>query len=226
MRDLRKFLKSLPLPCAVFVANDHPAERVISEATALGLSIPEELSILGVDNYEPICEYTTPKLSSVKPDFRRGGNLAALLLAAAIRDRSHFRGSRIRHYGTLQIVRRESTQISLTGGKNPEVAEALKLIRNRACEGLTAEDVLATFSCSRTSAAARFRATTGQSILEEIHAVRLDRVKAMLSDRNRQLKTITEFCGFRSQSTLRKFFLRETGVTMTKWRKQHLSSNF
>lgn len=220
VHELRQFLRKLPTPCAVFVANDHPAERVIAEAAFLGLSIPDELSVLGVDDYAPICEHTAPPLSSVKPDFRRGGNLAALLLAAAIRDKSRFRGPRIRRYGTLQVVRRDSTRIFSRKGDCPEVAEALKLIRNRACDGLTAEEVMATFSCSRTTAAAKFRTATGHSILDEIHAVQLDRVKAMLSDRDRQLKTISDFCGFKNPNSLRKFFLRETGLTMSAWRRQ------
>ena len=35
----------------------------------------------------PFCEHAKPTLSSVKPDFRRGGELAAILLSAQIRDK-------------------------------------------------------------------------------------------------------------------------------------------
>ena len=217
IRDLRSFLKRLPMPCAVFVSNDHPAEKVITEAKILGLRIPEQLAVLGVDDYEPICEYTKPRLSSVKPDFRRGGNLAALMLIAVLRDGRRFRGDHIRKYGTLQIIRRESTRI-MPKSADAEVDAALRLIRNEACNGLAAEAVMRTFSCSRTLAAAKFRRVTGHSILEEIHATQLERIKELLAYPNQQLKTISDFCGFKSPNSLRKFFLRETGMTMSAWR--------
>jgi len=218
-RDLRSFLKQLTKPCAIFVANDHPAEKVIAEAKFLGFSIPDQLAVLGVDDYAPICEHTRPRLSSVKPDFRRGGNLAALLLIAVLRDGKRFRGDHIRKYGTLQIIRRESTRI-MRKSVDTEVDAAVRLIRNEACNGLTAEAVMGTFACSRTLAAAKFRRATGHSILEEIHATQLERVKELLSYPGQQLKAISDFCGFKSPNSLRKFFLRETGMTMSAWRRR------
>lgn len=219
-KDLHDFLRQLPKPCAIFVANDHPAEKVIAEATFLGISIPNELAILGVDNYRPICEHTTPQLSSVEPDFHRCGNLAALLLIAAMRDGKNFRGSHIRKYGTNLIYRRKSTAINFKSNDN-EVDAARKMIRDHACDGLRAEEVMRTFSCSRPLASARFKAVTGHTILEEIHAVQLERIKELLIHPGQMIKSIADFCGFKSQNVLRKFFRRETGMTMSAWRKQH-----
>ena len=218
-RELRRFLRTLATPCAVFVANDHPAEKVIAEAKTLGLAIPDQLAVLGVDDYEPICEHTKPRLSSIKPDFRGGGNLAAMMLVAAIRDGRKFRGERIRRYGTLQIIRRESTNVRRRSS-DPDVDAALELIRNEACNGLAAETVMKAFPCSRPLAAARFRRATGHSILEEIHAVRLERAKELLSYRSQKLYAISDFCGFKSPNSLRKFFLRKTGMTMSAWRNR------
>ncbi|MBR5548673.1 MAG: substrate-binding domain-containing protein [Kiritimatiellae bacterium] len=218
VRDLRMFINRLQKPCAIFVANDHPAEKVIAEARLLNFQIPNQIAVLGVDNYEPICEHTQPRLSSMMPDFRRGGNLAALMLIAILRDGKNFRGARVRKYGTLQIICRESTRV-LRKPVDSEVDAALRLIRNEACNGLKAETVMKSFSCSRTLAATKFRRATGHSILEEIHATQLERVKEMLSYPSQQLKSLSDFCGFKSPNTLRKFFLRETGMTMSDWRK-------
>lgn len=217
-RDLNRFLKRLPKPCAIFAAHDHLAEKVITEARYLNIQIPDQVAVLGVDDYEPICEHTKPRLSSVKPDFRRGGNLAAMMLIAILRDGKEFNGEHIRKYGTNRIIHRESTRRPRMSA-DPQVDAALQLIRNEACNGLTAETVMQSFSCSRTLAAAKFRRDTGHSILETIHATQLDRIKEMLTHPNLQLKSISDFCGFKSQNSLRKFFLRETGMTMTEWRK-------
>ena len=37
-----------------------------------------------------------------------------------------------------------------------------------------------------------------------------------------QLKSISDFCGFTNPNSLRKFFLRETGMTMSQWREENL----
>ena len=222
LRDLQRFLSRLKRPCAVFAANDHPAEKVLAAADFLGISVPDELSVLGVDDYVPLCEHTKPRLSSLKPDFRRGGNLAVLLLAAVLRDGKSFRGSHIVRYGTLRIARRDSVG-HLLRTNDREVAAAIEYIHNEACNGLQANDVLKRFSCSRPLAAARFKAATDRTILQEIHAVQLERAKELLRNGNCELKSISDFCGFTNPNSLRKFFLRETGMTMSAWRAANLS---
>lgn len=214
---LRKFLADLPRPCALFAANDKTAELVMLEAKELGLAIPDDLAVIGVDDYEPFCEHTVPRLSSIRPELRRGGELSVLMLAAILRDGKRYRGPHVRRYAAECVVQRDSSRV-FKAPPDRETRAALDLIRKEACNGLKAETVIGTYSCSRGPAARRFRAATGRTIQEEIHAVRLDRVKALLSDRKLQLKAIPGFCGFTSPNALRKFFLRETGMTMSAWR--------
>ena len=64
----------------------------------------------------------------------------------------------------------------------------------------------------------RFRRSTGHTILDEIHAVQLERVKQLLANGNLPLKVLSDFCGFGHPNSLRKFFLRATGMTMSAWR--------
>ena len=90
-----------------------------------------------------ICEHTTPTLSSVKPDFRRGGELAALLLAARLRDRERFRGSRRRTFGPLTVVPRASTR--RLAAHAAAVSEAIDLIRR---EGFPACAIVASSVCA------------------------------------------------------------------------------
>ena len=94
----------------------------------------------------------------------------------------------------------------------------LRRICREACNGLDAARVAALFPCSRRQAGNRFRRATGRSILEEIHAVQLERAMQLLRDTTVQLKAISDFCGFTNPNSLRKFFLRETGMTMSAYR--------
>ena len=66
----------------------------------------------------------------------------------------------------------------------------------------------------------RFRKAVGHSVLDEIHAVQLERAKQLL-DGTMPLKVISDFCGFENPNSLRKFFKSKTGMTMTAWRNQN-----
>ena len=216
MKRLRRFLAEVKKPCAVFAANDTTAECVLAAAALEGLESPGDIAIVGVDNYKPICEHTSPPLTSIEPDFKRGGRLAATMLLGLAMCNGRWRGNRQQTFGPLQVVRRASTRMLSVPDK--AVSDALDLIRREACNGLQAARVARIFPCSRRQADNRFRHATGRSILEEIHAVQLDRAKQLLRDTSVQLKAISDFCGFKNANSLRKFFLRETGTTMSRWR--------
>ena len=218
LRRLRDFISSLPKPCGVFAANDRTAENVLMVARMLGLSMPYDLSVIGVDNYVNICENSSPTLTSVEPDFRRAGASAAMMVMEIAQSRDRFAGERKRLYGPLRVVRRASTRILKRD--DAEVAAALELIEKKACTDLSATDVVRLFQCSRVYAEIRFRRATGQSILEAIHAMRLERAKELLRNPSQQIKMIADFCGFKSQSALCKFFLKKTGKTMSAWRDE------
>lgn len=215
-RALRRFLRGLPKPCAVFAACDQIAAEVVTAANFAGLRVPADVAVLGVDDDAVVCEKCRPPLSSVRPDFRRGGNLAGLMLTTVIRAKGRYRGERTRLYGPLRVVRRASTRAPLRA--DAAVSQALAHIRREACAGLKARDVAAMFPCSRQLADRRFRQATGQSILEAIHAVQLDRARELLANTRQQLKAISDFCGFEHPNSLRKFFRKMTGQTLSEFR--------
>ena len=140
-----------------------------------------------------------------------------MLLEDAMSD-GDWRGSRMKTFGPLRIVRRASSQILKRN--DPHVTAALDLIRREACTGLSAKRVAALFPCSRRMADIRFANATGRTILAEIHAAQLERAKQLLADGNMPLKAISDFCGFTHENSLRKFFRKQTGTTMSSWRKR------
>ena len=216
LRKLRSFIGSLPRPCGIFAANDRTAEDVLMVARMLEMDMPYDLSVIGVDNYANVCENTSPTLTSVEPDFRRAGASAAMMAMEIVQSNGRFTGERKRMYGPLRVVQRASTRI-LTR-HDAEVSAAMELIEKKACTGLTAVQVIHLFPCSRVYAEMRFRRATGKSVLEAIQAVRLERAKELLRNPSQQLKSIADFCGFKSQNALCKFFLKKTGRTMSAWR--------
>lgn len=215
-RSLRDFLRALPRPCGVFAANDATAAEVLAAARFEGLEVPGDLAVIGVDNFVETCENTVPTLSSVEPDFRAAGRMAAARLLDMTRTGARHPAARSLSFGPLGVVRRASTR--RVAASDRHAALALEKIRREACSGLRARDVASLFPCSRRMADARFRKAAGRSILEEIHAVRLEAAKRLLVQSDMPLKAISDFCGFENPNSMRKFFRRETGAAMRIWR--------
>ncbi|MBQ0032672.1 MAG: substrate-binding domain-containing protein, partial [bacterium] len=79
-RDLTAFhlmLDRLPRPLGVFAVRDRAAPRIYDYCREFGISIPDEIAILGVDNDEIFCNTQRVQLSSILPNHWQIGYLAA-----------------------------------------------------------------------------------------------------------------------------------------------------
>ena len=118
--------------------------------------------------------------------------------------------------GPLMAVWREST--GGAGRREPHIMAAVERIRREACDGLTAQKVIAESPGSKRLFNLRFREATGHSVLEEIRHVRLEKVETLLSQTNTPIGAIADFCGWGSSTALERFFRSRTGMTMHEWR--------
>jgi len=102
-------------------------------------------------------------------------------------------------------------------------AAALRFIRLRADTPLPVSEVARQVGLSRRSLEMRFRRGTGRTILEDINAVRHDRVVALLRETALPLEKIAVRCGFANANYLTKVFRRTCGVSPTVFRQKHAS---
>jgi LacI family transcriptional regulator len=80
---MHRMLQLASPPTAVFCANDIQAIGALSECRDAGLSVPDQISIVGFDDL-PIAQYITPKLTTVRVPAQEMGDRAARHLIAAI----------------------------------------------------------------------------------------------------------------------------------------------
>lgn len=211
---LAEWLKTLPKPCGIFAANDATAEEVCTMASSFGISIPDDIAVIGVDDNPLICERTKPSLSSIRVDFEQGGYICAELLDRRIRD-PHFTQASFT-YGTVLVARRGSTRRMVYTDRR--VVKALEYIRKNACEGIGTADVAAVMEMSRRMAEVIFRRQLNRTVHEEIVLARLERAKLLLSNPRQDISAIAGLCGWASESVLRKTFKERFGVSMREWR--------
>lgn len=225
---LAHWLSRLPRPSGVFAVNDGAAFNVRAACRAAGLSIPRDISIVGVDNDVVLCEAIAPALSSIQIDFERMGYVAARLLGkvaegppsrATSADMRKLVRPMSTTVGPLLVVRRRST--GGRGRREPSILEAVEMIRREACDGLTAEMLARRFPGTRRFFNMRFREATGHSVLDEILHVRLERAFTLLAETKTAIGAIYALCGFRSNRALDYLFHARFGMSMREWRMRN-----
>ena len=182
----------LPKPAGVMACNDLRAQQLIAVAHASGLLVPEEVAILGANN-EPIrCELAYPPLSSVSPNAFQSGYRAAEMLAQLMAGQTpESVDVRIEPLG---VATRPSTDVLAIEDRS--VAAALNLIRQRACLGVTVDEVVRHAHASRSQLEKKFRRHLGRSPQAEIRRVQVAKIKQLLVDTDYPLKKIAELAGF------------------------------
>lgn len=217
---LTRFLRGLETPCGIFAANDQTSAHVASLCMSLGISIPNDIALIGVDDSLEYCEQNEPTLSSVRIDLEGGGAAAtAAIVELAESGSRHGRANgRFVRYGVESVVRRASTRtLRIPSGI---VIRALEWIRKNACRPIVAADVVAAIGCSRRLADLRFRQATGHTILDEIHSRRLEEAMSLLKRSDVPIEEIPERCGYQRGTHLGFLFKRATGMSMRQWRSQ------
>lgn len=107
----RSALAALPefRPTAVFAANDETAVGVLAAARELGLHVPRDLSVVGVDDV-PLARFAHPALTTVRQDFDLLGRRAIAVLIAEIEgDAAHAAHVRIQ---PELVVRGSTAQVT------------------------------------------------------------------------------------------------------------------
>jgi LacI family transcriptional regulator len=194
--------------------NDMRGQHVLDSCQRAGVAVPEEVAVVGVDDDDLLCDLCSPPLSSVAPNPELIGYEAAALLEALMA--GHPADPLERTVPPVGVTARQSTDVLAIG--DPSVAVAVRLIRERACHGLTVADVLREVPVSRSVLERLFRRHLGRSPQAEIRAVRLKRVKQLLVETSLPLDQVAELSGFAHPEYLSVAFRRATGQTPGRYR--------
>ena len=214
---LTKFLTALPKPAAVFAANDLRARQVMDACAEAGICVPTQISVLGVDNDECICETCQPMLSSISTGGEQRGYEAARILDELMA------GRKVRARPLPQepeaIVERDSTAYGTI--HNALLGKAYFFIHEEALRRkISVRDVVAAMHCSRRYAERLFLEQLGIGIKDEIDRVRFNRVKELLLTTNLTTAEIASLCFFPSEAALYAQFHRRYGLSMRQFRRQ------
>ncbi|MFW5698740.1 MAG: substrate-binding domain-containing protein [Planctomycetota bacterium] len=213
--QLRRVLAATPLPCGVFAEHDMRARRVLDACLALGLQVPDGVSIVGVDNNPLVCEMAPVPLTSVDPASEAVGLAAARALWRWLADGD--RPPPLIHVPPGPVAERSSSDHQHQ--QDPIVAGALACIRRCDVGALSVDTLALQVGVARRTLEKHLRAVRGRSPHEEIQRHRFAVARALLTQTRRPLYAIAQSCGYTDRRHFARAFRQLHGCSPSAYRR-------
>ena len=212
--NIAEELFALPRPIGILAANDTYAAELLGICRSNSLRVPKDVSVIGVDNDETLCEGAVPSITSIEPDFEREGYEAAKALVRLLSGEvpTHSR------CGIKRVVIRKSTI-----DEHPAealVSRAMDYINEKATSGITVSDICGHLKVSRRLLGLRFHEIKKISPLDAIIDRKLAVLKRELATSDAPIATVCRRCGFGSENHPKKLFRERFNMTMRDFRAQ------
>jgi LacI family transcriptional regulator len=216
-RHVSEWIKTLPKPVGILACNDDRGQHILEVCKLIGLKVPEDVAVVGVDNDPMICEIGDPPLTSIALNVESSGFEAAKLLDQLINGKKMC-GQQIITTAS-HVVQRQSSDILAVN--DAEVAAAIHFIKENAKNKILVRDVVATTGVSRRTLEQRFRKTIHRSIYDEIRKVRVEWISKLLLETNLPISKITSLFNFTDVEHISRYFKKEKGIGLREFRKVH-----
>lgn len=214
--ELITWLESLRKPVGIFATNDQLAVRLIDACRRAGISVPEEIAVVGCENEITLCEFSSPTLTSVRFDGHAVGYRAAGILDRLMQGKA---------FSTKEVlipprgieVRASSDEFVL---EDPLVLRAVRHIRDYAFTGIKVADICAFTNVSRSTLERRMKQAIGRGTKAEILRVRFREVNRLLRNTNLTIDAIADVTGFSHTHYLQTTYRERYNMTPGQYRRQ------
>jgi LacI family transcriptional regulator len=214
--DLARWLATLPKPIGIMGCNDERAWHVAEACRRIGIKVPEEVAIIGVDNDELRCEFSSPPLSSVAVPTERFGYESAALLDRLMNGKpAPAEPILIQPQGV--VVRKSSDILAVD---DEELTRAFRCIRDHNGRPFDGRTIAREVGAKAEDLDRRFRERLGRTLDEEIRRARVERARRMLAETDLGLLHVAKAAGFGTPDRLRTALRRETGLAPAAYREK------
>jgi LacI family transcriptional regulator len=207
-------LKPAPGPLAVFAANDEQALEVLESCESAGLNVPEQVAIVGAENYLLAPDAIHTPVSSVDTNLEVLGYTGAALLEDLMNGKSA--PEKPIRVPAIGIVTRKSSD--LLAVKHKGVANSLRFIWEHASQPISVKDLVGVAAMSRRGLHKAFLDNVGRTPGQELQRVRIERAKRLLADSNHKLEVLANMCGYQSANSFCVAFKQATGQSPKQFR--------
>jgi LacI family transcriptional regulator len=207
-------LKPASAPLAIFAANDELALEVLESCENAGINVPEQVAIIGAENYLLAPDAMHTPVSSLDTNLEMLGYTGAALLEDLMNGKQP--PEKPIRVPAVGIVTRKSSD--LLAVKHKGVANSLRFIWEHASQPISVKDLVGVAAMSRRGLHKAFLDNVGRTPGEELQRVRIERAKRLLSDSNHKLEVLAKMCGYKSANSFCVAFKQATGQSPKQFR--------
>lgn len=209
-------LKSAAKPVGIFAASDGLALELLETCEAVRIAVPEEVAIVGAGNSLLAVDAMHTPISSVDVNMEMIGYRGAELLGELMSRRPAAQQP-VRVPPFRLIVRKSSDLVAVN---HPGVARSLRFMWDHCHEPIGVSDLAKAASMSVRNFHQAFVDNLGRSPGNELHRIRIERAKKLLSDTNEKMDAVAEMCGYENGNSFWVAFKRSTGVSPKEYQKR------
>lgn len=214
---LAKWISGLAKPVGLMTCHDDRGQQVLDACRRAGVSVPDEVAVIGVDNDTHLCNLCTPPLSSIDVQPSRIGFEAAALLSRMMKGEAPPKEALFVGPPRGVVARRSTEILSID---DPDVAAAIRLIREKATSGITVREIQQESALSVSVLERRFKNVVGRTTKAEITRVRMAQAKLLLSETRLPISKVAQQSGFGEPKYFCEVFRKLEGMTATQYRAQ------
>lgn len=213
---LGTWLKSLPRPAALLCSHDQYGLIALNTCRKFGLSVPFDISVLGIDDNALMCHLASPSLSSIRQPGLQIGFQAARLLDEIIHGQAD--PHTILTLETPGIVQRDSTRSQAIA--DAEVAMALRIIHQNCGGRINVHALADAVTVSRRTLELKFRRVLGHGIWAEVLMARVNSAEKLIRETDMKMVAIAHRVGLANVAHLTRTFRHQFGCTPSDYRRR------
>jgi LacI family transcriptional regulator len=207
-------LKKRPQPLALFAANDQHALDVLEACNYAHLVVPDQVAIVGAENYLLAPAAMRTPVSSVDTNLETLGYRGAALLDRLMSGKPAPKEP-IRVPAAGLVARQSSDLLAVP---HAGVGRSLRFIWEHGHEPISVKDLVGVAAMSRRSLHTAFLRYLGRTPGQELHRVRIERAKRLLGQRGQKIETIGKDCGYQRPNSFSVAFKQATGMSPKQYR--------
>ena len=217
LKDICGWLKNLPKPVAIFACVDERARHVSEACRRIGLEIPNEVAVLGVDDDDIICELAEPPLSSIALNPMQSGYMATKMLIDLI-DNKVVENKEI-IVRPIGVRTRQSSDIMAI--KDTQIVNTIDYIKKNCTKPIQVEDIVQAVSVSRRTLERKFVDVLGKTLYQQIKECKTEKIAYLLLETNFSIKRIAFIMNFDDPSNLSRYFKQVRGISCKEFRERY-----
>ncbi len=214
--EMDEWLLSLPKPVGLFACDDDFALRISQICRINSIKIPEEISLLGVDNDDLICNLSDPPISSIVTDVEKGGYETGRLIDRMLKEEINEPFDIIVKPARIEL-RKSTEKYDIS---NDYISEVVNYIEDNFTKEINIESLTELVPLSRRNLEVKFKEEMGTTIYQFILNCRIDYFADLLISSERTLYDMALESGFNDCKNISRIFKKHKGYTPVEYKNK------